>query len=153
MTSRLTIKEVSDPSLLLDENVTPQLRLKIVHALKGEKGDSGATVRVPLTSVTAISALRAIVVENGVARYPNLAAPSDAQRVLGVSATAGMSFDAVLAGEVADASWSWSPGIVWCGADGVLTQSLPPTGWLLEIGRALDATRLIVAIKTPFVRK
>ena len=107
-------------------------------------------ITVP-SSGGALSALRAVALEDGEARYPDNDLSSDAELVVGVTVTAGTTVDVVTIGEVTDVSWSWAPGIVWCGDDGVLTQA-PPSGWLLEVGRAIDATRLFVAIKTPFLR-
>lgn len=113
-----------------------------------------AVARVSLLASGAISALRAIVADDGTGRYPNTAIASDAGKVVGISVTAaadGEPFEVLTDGEWADASWSWTPGPVFCGADGVLTQT-PPSGWVLEVGRALSATRLTVDVKTPLVR-
>lgn len=113
-----------------------------------------AVAKQSLTASGAISALRAIVAENGTGRYPNVGVSADAGKVVGISVTAAADtqpFDVLTGGEWTDAGWAWSPGPVFCGASGVLTQT-PPAGWVLEVGRALSATRLRVAVKTPFLR-
>lgn len=107
-----------------------------------------------LTASGAISALRMIVAEGGSGRYPDTSVAADAGRVVGMSTTSAASgdpFDVLTNGEHVDAGWSWSPGPVFCGVSGVLTQS-PGTGWVLEVGRALSATRLLVDVKTPLIR-
>lgn len=107
-----------------------------------------------LTASGAISALRMIVAEGGSGRYPDTSVAADAGRVVGMSTTSAASgdpFDVLTQGEHVDAGWSWSPGPVFCGASGALTQS-PGTGWVLEVGRALSATRLLVDVKTPLIR-
>lgn len=112
---------------------------------------SDLSVRMNTTASVALSALRAVVVEAGTARYPDIAIGADLSRVVGITETAGTNPSVVMGGEMVDASWSWTPGIVWCGPSGALTQT-PPVGGLLEVGRALAPTRLFVAIKTPFMR-
>lgn len=107
-----------------------------------------------LTASGAISALRMVVADGGNGRYPDTSAAADAGRVVGMSTTSAASgdpFGVLTKGEHVDAGWSWSPGPVFCGASGVLTQS-PSTGWVLEVGRALSATRLLVDVKTPLIR-
>lgn len=47
-------------------------------------------------------------------------------------------------GEVSDPSWNWSDGKVYLGSSGLLTQTLPTSGFLLEVGKALSATKLFV---------
>ncbi|HHA2629099.1 TPA: hypothetical protein ACOEOK_000535 [Stenotrophomonas maltophilia] len=57
-----------------------------------------------------------------------------------------------LAGTVEEGSWTWHDGAVWCGADGALTQSPGDTGWLLCVGRALNATTLMIDFDSPIAR-
>ena len=107
-----------------------------------------------LTASGAISALRMVVAEAGAGRYPDTSVAADAGRVVGMattSAASGDPFDVLTNGEYTDAGWSWSPGPVFCGASGVLTQTVG-TGWVLEVGRALSATRILIDVKTPLLR-
>ena len=107
-----------------------------------------------LTASGAISALRMVVAEAGAGRYPDTSVAADAGRVVGMaitSASSGDPFDVLTSGEYTDAGWSWSPGPVFCGASGVLTQTVG-TGWVLEVGRALSATRILIDVKTPLLR-
>jgi hypothetical protein len=110
--------------------------------------------RLQLIATSSISALRMVVAENGAGRYPSTAASADAARVVGLAVTAaaaGDSFDVVTKGEWTDSAWAWAPGIVFCGDGGALTQA-PASGWILEVGRAMSATRLVIDVKTPFLR-
>jgi hypothetical protein len=52
-------------------------------------------------------------------------------------------------GTIDDAGWSWTPGRVWLGLAGVLTQIPPLTGFDVLIGNAVSATRLILNIQDP----
>ncbi|MCH3788329.1 hypothetical protein LZB33_08880, partial [Campylobacter jejuni] len=57
-----------------------------------------------------------------------------------------------LAGTIEEASWTWRDGGVWCGADGALTQAPGTAGWLLCVGRALNATTLMIDFDSPIAR-
>lgn len=109
---------------------------------------------VSLTASGAISALRAVVADDGNARYPNMAVAGDVAAVAGISVTSAASggqVSVLTAGPWTDAGWSWMPGPVFAGASGVLTQT-PPIGAVLMVGRALDATTLMVGVQLPLLR-
>lgn len=52
-------------------------------------------------------------------------------------------------GPVDDAAWSWSPGRVYLGANGSLTQTPPADGYDVLIGVAVSATRLLLDLQDP----
>ena len=52
-------------------------------------------------------------------------------------------------GPVDDAAWAWTPGLVYLGANGALTQTPPVDGFDLLIGAAVSATRLILDFQNP----
>lgn len=110
--------------------------------------------RLTLTAAGAISALRMVAAENGTGRYPDTDAPADAGRVVGMAVTAaddGAPFQIVTDGEWTDDAWTWTPGPVFCGDEGVLTQAVP-SGWVLMVGQAMSATRLLIDVRIPFLR-
>lgn len=49
------------------------------------------------------------------------------------------------AGPITEPSWSWTPGPVWLGMDGVPTQLLPGAGALVQLGTAGGADMLTLA--------
>jgi hypothetical protein len=61
---------------------------------------------------------------------------------------AGEQGEAVILGPITEPSWSWTPGPVYLGVDGMLTQ-VPPTApaavFLAQVGFATSATTLFVA--------
>lgn len=81
--------------------------------------------------------------------------PSDddhIDRLLGVTITAadeGAPINVQRSGQLDDASWSWTPGRVWLGQSGALTQTPPADGFDVLIGTAVSATRLILNIQDP----
>jgi hypothetical protein len=80
--------------------------------------------------------------------------PAHLHRVLGITegaAVLGDGIDVRFAGEMTEASWSWTPGApIYVGASGVLTQT-PPVGaaWLRIVAVAVSATRIVVGLREP----
>lgn len=110
---------------------------------------------VTLTAQGAISGHKAIVELPGyVARYPSLTAANDADLIVGVSTNAAADGGDVYvqtAGELAEPSWNWTPGPVFAGNNGVLTQS-PPTGaWIRQVGVAVAPTIMVVNLRPSFM--
>lgn len=73
-------------------------------------------------------------------------------QVVGLSVSAGATgADVVVqtAGVIDDPSWSWLEGLVFCGPNGVLTQTPPTAGWELVVGFASSATRLNLDFDEP----
>ena len=71
----------------------------------------------------------------------------DASNVMGIStgsALAAQSVSIQPSGEMQESSWNWSPGPVWLGDNGLLTQTLPTSGLLVRIGIATAPTKLNV---------
>lgn len=104
---------------------------------------------VPVSSITPLSALRCVT---GDGRYCD---PDDITTVglAGITLTAGTTVNARFAGRMIDAGWTWTPGLpIYCGANGVLTQTPPATGWLRRVAEAVSPTEIIVSIHQPILR-
>ncbi len=52
-------------------------------------------------------------------------------------------------GPVDDTAWSWTPGRVWLGPGGTLTQTPPADGYDVLVGHAASPTRLYLDIQDP----
>lgn len=52
-------------------------------------------------------------------------------------------------GPVDDTVWSWTPGRVWLGPGGTLTQTPPADGYDVLVGHAASPTRLYLDIQDP----
>lgn len=99
-----------------------------------------------------VSALRVVFEdETGIAHLD----PTDDDQVaalIGISITAGEEGAEIrvrTSGTIDDAGWSWTPGFVFAGADGTLTQTPPVAGWEIVIGYAPSATRLNLTFDEP----
>lgn len=70
----------------------------------------------------------------------------------GLTLSAGAPGDQVnlqMSGPVDDLHWSWTPGPLWLGAAGALTQQPPTEGYLLQVGTALSPTRILLNPSLP----
>lgn len=124
---------------------------------RGPAGPASSDLPFQLTAgAGGISALRVVVAEDGVSRYPDTQDPSDAGLVVGLSYTAadeGDTHETLSDGIVNEPLWDWAPGPVWCGDDGVLTQTLPAApNWLMQVGVARTPTSLVLDIQKPILR-
>lgn len=122
---------------------------------QGPPGDTDATILVG-TSATAINALRVVKFEADLLYVADSSTAADANRVVGISVTAasnpGEQVSVRTDGEMSDAGWSWTPGAIFVGQNGVLTQTAPSVGFVLEVARARSATKIVVDIQNPFMR-
>lgn len=102
------------------------------------------------TAATALSALRAVTLDNlGQAIYATNATLAGAQ-VLGITVTAASAGSPVLVrtiGIMTDNSWNWTKGPIYLGSNGAITQSAPTGGLVVaQIGRALSTTIIYIDV-------
>ena len=107
----------------------------------------------------AISALRVVCTDSASdLQYCDGDDAGHSGHALGVSLTAvgagGGIVNVVTAGRMADALWSWTPGLpVYCGADGVLTQDPEaPDAFVQQVAVADSATSIVVGIRMAVVK-
>lgn len=122
----------------------------------GPPGPPGpATPPVVLVAAETIHGRRAVKAVNGQAYHPSINIDDDAEQVIGIalnSSNIGGAVQVRTVGTVSEPSWTWNPGYVYVGSDGVLTQTPSANGWLLSIGKAINATTIDVDVDTAFFR-
>lgn len=99
-----------------------------------------------------VSALRVVSESAAGIRHLDPVDGDSVAGMLGLSITAGSTGAAIkikTSGTIDDAGWSWSPGFVFAGSNGELTQALPTTGWEIVVGYAPSATRLNLTFDEP----
>jgi hypothetical protein len=84
------------------------------------------------------------VASDGMAYYGN---PDATSRLVAGITTGAASLGADVTiqtfGEIEEASWAWNDdGPVWLAANGQLTQTLPATGYLFQVGQPMGPTKL-----------
>jgi hypothetical protein len=111
-----------------------------------------AAIDTTLVASTSLSALRCITTDSsGLAKYatPDSLANSV---VIGISTTAastGQNITIKTSGQITDASWNWTKGAIYLGANGSLTQTAPTGGDIIvHVAKAITATTLIIDIDT-----
>lgn len=120
--------------------------------IAGRPGEAGAT-QVVRQTVASLSAL-VVVWENEAGEVSPLDSRDTAHidLICGLTVTAAAGPGDVTvqsAGPVDDGSWNWTPGRVYLGANGALTQSPPVDGFDVLIGVAVSATRLLLNLQDP----
>jgi hypothetical protein len=150
-----TTVNVLDNDLIVDlvENkptvnvVTQALTLDIESG-----GIVAANIDTSLTAGMSISALRCITTNSsGEAVYATPDTLANAV-VIGISTTAGNTGETITiktSGQLSDASWNWTKGAIYLGANGVLTQTAPSGGSIVvHVAKAITATTIIIDIDT-----
>lgn len=115
-------------------------------------GIVAANIDTSLVAGESISALRCITTNgSGQAVYATPDTLANAV-VIGVSTTSGSSGETITVkttGELTDASWNWTKGAVYLGANGVLTQTAPSGGSIVvHVAKAITATKILIDIDT-----
>lgn len=118
----------------------------------GPPGPVGGSA-IEMVAITTIHGLRAVRAVGGQISHPDTDEPDHAEQVIGVALQSGTGVIQVqVSGLLTEGSWTWAPALVYCGDDGVLTQSPAATGWLLAVGRAIAADTIEIDIDTVFYR-
>lgn len=134
-----------------DRARTVVVRGQGVQGPPGRDGSgTGGTETQTATAAITLSGHRAVTPQaDGTLVYADNATLDHRGRPLWITTAAYSSGEvatAVSHGLITEPSWSWSPGQVYLGADGVLTQTAPvsPAAFLAAVGEAVDATTLFV---------
>ncbi|WP_280365903.1 hypothetical protein [Nocardia wallacei] len=100
------------------------------------------------TAGVALSGHRAVVRQpDGAFVYADNTDPAHLALPIGITnsaAAVGDSVEVVMLGELAEPSWSWTPGPIFLGTSGALTQAVPGTGFLAQLASATAATAIYV---------
>lgn len=115
-------------------------------------GGGGSRLEVTGTAAQALSGHRAVYRRSdGLIDYAdagNLAHRNAAIGITTGAASSGATVTVVMAGEMTEGSWSWAaPGLIFLGANGALTQSVPATPgsqFLAVLGYALSSTTVYI---------
>lgn len=122
---------------------------------QGEKGEpgvpGGVVVEYPAGHV--MSGHRIVVLENGEAVYADRTVAAHANKILGMTTGAVIEHEIATiqtGGELTEPSWAWTLDIpVWLGTNGLLTQTVPTTGFSLIVGFPITATKIFIDIREP----
>lgn len=109
----------------------------------------------PLITAQAVSALRAIATDaSGNAVYADHNTASTRESIVGISTNAvgnGGTVHVRYTGVMTDPSWAFTRGPVFVGANGVLTQTAPATGYIRIVAYAIDADTVVVNVQPSII--
>ena len=84
--------------------------------------------------------------------YADASNPAHAQSVIGFTLTAGSDVQLLVSGIYVDGTMSWDPTLpLWLGASGALTQTVPTSGLLMQVGRVLAPNKIQIDIEPTIV--
>lgn len=117
----------------------------------GEPGPAGGSTLQRDAGAT-LSALVVVYEEDGEVFALDKDDEDHIDQMLGLTVTAasvGASLNVQRSGVVNNSGWAWTPGRVYLGAGGALTQTPASDGFDVLIGRAVSATRLLLDLQDP----
>ena len=84
--------------------------------------------------------------------YADASNLAHAQSVIGFTLTAGSDVQLLVSGIYVDGTMSWDPTLpLWLGAYGTLTQTVPTSGLLMQVGRVLAPNKIQIDIEPTIV--
>jgi hypothetical protein len=96
-----------------------------------------------------ISIYRVVYIENDKVYLADKNTLTSRHKILGITIetqSINNLIDIKIAGSVTNASWNWNPGNVYVGSNGALTQVEPTSGYIVQIGIALNQTTVLIDI-------
>ncbi len=98
---------------------------------------------------------RAIIVTDNKFYYASQSNLNHVNKVIGITTQSGIINSSIIvqsSGEMIEPSWNWDiDKPVYLGNNGLLTQTIPSTGFLLEMGIPNSNISLIIRIKIPII--
>jgi hypothetical protein len=157
----VTVEEQSSSlSDVTEYAVIVELEPDVVLVTEGEQGPPGVPgapgpaggQAVQRTAGEAISALRAVYELDGLVYIADAFDEPTVYLMIGVAISAaafGGALNIQRSGEITDSGWNWTPGLVWLGSNGALTQTPPVSGFSVNVGVAVSPTRLWLNLDYP----
>ncbi|MFN3465249.1 MAG: hypothetical protein ACK4X1_14365 [Terricaulis sp.] len=137
--------------------VVPDPTQPIAVVSGGQRGPAGAPGGAEFSrkAAQALGGHRVVrALANDEVDYASSDEIAHAALIVGVTMGAASAGAAILVrggGELQDDSWSWSLGAVFCGLNGVLTQTPPASGFIRQIGIADAPDRIIIDLRPPIM--
>ena len=101
------------------------------------------------TASGALGGHRAVVITNGTAIHANNSTQPLVSGITQGAVVNGATVTVQTTGQLTEPTWAWTSGPVYLGSDGLLTQSPPISGVIVELGTALTPTTLLIRVQPP----
>jgi hypothetical protein len=141
--------EGSASPILLD--VFPQAP---VFVNNGTVISPSAVVLSAAAPTAGVSGGRLVGIDNELVILVDSSIVSTALQAVGITKAAAApstSVEYVTSGLITDSAWNWLSGPIYAGLNGGLVQTAPISGFVLEIGKALSPTQILVDFKSPLI--
>lgn len=153
----IAITTSPNPSLVITES--PALSVLQINegsvGPQGPQGPPGIGNSVLVTATTAIGGNRAVMGDGaGSIAYADSSNLAHRGKCIGLTmtaASAGGTVEIAVSGDVTEPTWNWSLGPVYLGTNGLLTQTVPTSGYIQVIGTAMSPTRMTISIQQPII--
>lgn len=157
--TELIFNDVDNHVVITQENVsdvitvdqTPEVITACTQGPPGPPGPEGVAggqiIQIPAGED--LLAYRVVIAVNGYAYYADKDVSGNRDRIIGITSEdclLGDISDVYITGAVTNVSWNFVDGITYLGNQGNLTQTLPPTGFQIQIGRTITNTILLIDI-------
>jgi len=131
----------------------------IVAGIQGPTGPTGPAgpaggSAITVTAGEDLTQARAVAIQGGEGFRADSSTLAHAGTVVGIAATfigSGGSGGIQVSGEFTFVGWSWGDGPIYLGLDGVLTQTAPTTGFLIQMGRPLSPTSMVIEVQQSII--
>lgn len=126
----------------------------ITSATQGPAGISGASATIVYIAGVDIGSNRGIVLDNLTAIYADNTITSQAGKFIGISinaVTQGSNVIIQTSGEIDGFSGLTPNSKIYLQANGVLTSTIPTSGFIQQVGIALSTTKLLINIQPSLV--
>lgn len=105
-----------------------------------------------MTTDQAIGGHRVVIATDTGCDYASASVIAHIGKVIGMTNSAwesGVEAEIFTTGEIIEPSWNWHLGQVFLSDNGLLTQTVPNTGFIQQIGKAVSPTRIILILQPP----
>lgn len=148
-------EDADNPVEIVDDQSEIILEITDAGITPGPQGEAGLPGGSTLTYPAGdnLSGHRIVLIENGAAIYADCSTPGHVNRALGMTtgaATLGADTTIQTGGEITEPLWNWTVDTpVWLSTNGLLTQTVPTSGFSLIIGIPVTETKLYLRFREP----
>ena len=125
----------------------------ITIVTEGPQGAPGG-MNITCTTELALSGHRFIVLDDDMAVYADNTISDHAHRVIGMTTGASNAgtVSVQTSGEHEEPTWAWTLGVpIFLSTTGLMSQTMPVSGFSLIVGFPISPTKIIIRITTPIM--
>lgn len=145
MTTPISI-DIEVTTAEVDVDTSPDVLLVAVPGPPGPPGVGAESLSTTATTAAVLSGHRVVTMSTGGLEYASAANIAHATGPLWLTTGAwgsGVEATVITRGIVTEPSWSWTPGPLWLGTNGALSQSIPAgAAFVRQVATVVDSTTI-----------